>query len=245
MTLTENVQPSYILISAAGRLAQSMGLHQRQGQNLVPPLQAERQQHIFWVIYILEKGLSFRSGRPSMLNDDDIAICFPHTQIKGVESAPKSAEQITFRSLAQLAFFESRIYQNIYSDKARLLPEPQRQSRINSLDNELRKWKQLLPAAVRPGQTIPAPSHHAMNAMRIYILHLAYYHCLVILHHSPTLIEPLGCGENPMLDRSPEQASMEYYRSHSMFVCLAAARAMLRLLKSIVSQRDHLNGLLW
>ncbi|CAI7612364.1 unnamed protein product [Penicillium glandicola] len=57
----------YMLSSCATRLAQAKGLHRQPAQSWNLP-QAEQQLRIrlFWTLYILEKHISHRSGRPSV-----------------------------------------------------------------------------------------------------------------------------------------------------------------------------------
>ncbi|KAF7941637.1 uncharacterized protein EAE97_006474 [Botrytis byssoidea] len=73
---------AYMLVSCATRLAQAKGLHRQPAQSWNLPL--AKQQHrvrLFWTLYILEKHISYRSGRPSIIEDDDISCPFPSTQL--------------------------------------------------------------------------------------------------------------------------------------------------------------------
>ncbi|KAL5356329.1 fungal-specific transcription factor domain-containing protein [Aspergillus floccosus] len=68
----------YILCSTAARLAHSLALNRH-----VPPQwnMSEREQReryrLFWVIYCLDKSIALRSGRPPVIQDEDISCPFP------------------------------------------------------------------------------------------------------------------------------------------------------------------------
>ena len=218
-----------------------MGLHQRLEESTVGTEAAERRRNIFWILYILEKGICFRCGRPSMFNDDDIAVRLPLAQTNATDSNATISCRLIFGSLAQLAFFESRVYHYIYSEKAKTLPQLERQRRANLLDNELRKWKELLPAAIRPLRKTSPDGY----TTRLCMLHLTYYHCLIVLHQSPIAAGPSDRLQGQNQDESQGQTSSNYYYSHSNFICLSAARAMLQLLKSVLFSQSRLEGLLW
>jgi len=59
------------LVSAAGGICQTLGWHQ-----FVPNSDSttDRKISLFWLTYLLDKGLSLRLGRPAVIHDDEITL---------------------------------------------------------------------------------------------------------------------------------------------------------------------------
>ncbi|EMT62898.1 hypothetical protein FOC4_g10001095 [Fusarium odoratissimum] len=59
------------LVSGAGGICQTLGWHQ-----LVPNSDSttDRKISLFWLTYLLDKGLSLRLGRPAVIHDDEITL---------------------------------------------------------------------------------------------------------------------------------------------------------------------------
>jgi len=58
----------YTLGSDALRLAYSKGLHRQPGTAWgISPEEVEHRNRLFWVIYLFEKHIAYRSGRPSVI----------------------------------------------------------------------------------------------------------------------------------------------------------------------------------
>ncbi|OAF63243.2 hypothetical protein VC83_00234 [Pseudogymnoascus destructans] len=63
---SEDPHPSYILVGMAARLAQAIGLHRRLDGYGLKARDIEQRRNVFWIVFGLEKGISIRSGRPSV-----------------------------------------------------------------------------------------------------------------------------------------------------------------------------------
>lgn len=59
---TPNPQPSFFLVAAAIRVANSIGLHKRGSGFNLNPVEIEQRKRVFWIGYIMDKELvSFSS----------------------------------------------------------------------------------------------------------------------------------------------------------------------------------------
>ncbi|ODV97788.1 hypothetical protein PACTADRAFT_288 [Pachysolen tannophilus NRRL Y-2460] len=72
-----NAHASYLLISTLIRLAQELGLHRRESYYGLPPMEAKRRLLLWWKCYYLDRESSLRSGKPPVLNDEDISTFSP------------------------------------------------------------------------------------------------------------------------------------------------------------------------
>lgn len=68
----------YMMCANAVRLAQAKGLHRQPSRSLnLPETEITHRNWLFWAIFCLEKQISFRSGRPSAIDDDHISCEIP------------------------------------------------------------------------------------------------------------------------------------------------------------------------
>ena len=229
-TLTENSQPTYVLIANAGRLAHSMGLHQirRQPERFSREVE-QRHQHIFWVIYILEKGICLRCDRPSMIHDDDIGIPLPALPSHDEEAFCDPEGGLVFRALSQLAYLESRTYSHMLSAKARTQSAQDLLRRAKVLNDKLRSWSQSLPTTIK---TNPQHSLGLEQPLHACMLQLAYQHCRIALNQSV-----------PVTHGQEANASPENWLQSA--ICVSAARSMLQPLRDVIYNGNQASGLLW
>ncbi|KEF55737.1 uncharacterized protein A1O9_08487 [Exophiala aquamarina CBS 119918] len=69
----------YILVATAYRLACGQGLHTRPSPSWkLPEGEKSLRQSVFWAIYCLDKQISCRSGRPSIIDDEEINCNLPN-----------------------------------------------------------------------------------------------------------------------------------------------------------------------
>ncbi|KAJ4163188.1 hypothetical protein LMH87_004932 [Akanthomyces muscarius] len=74
---TPNPEPAAMLVAAALRLAQAMNLHRECTSLEITEMQAEKRRRVFWKVYILDKDISLRTGRPFGQDDDDMDLELP------------------------------------------------------------------------------------------------------------------------------------------------------------------------
>ncbi|KEF60683.1 uncharacterized protein A1O9_02244 [Exophiala aquamarina CBS 119918] len=78
------VSLQYIMCSNAMRMACSKGLHRRPPRSWnISSHEVQHRNWIFWSIYCLEKQICTRSGRPSVMDDDEIDCQVPDRALDG------------------------------------------------------------------------------------------------------------------------------------------------------------------
>ncbi|RSL87757.1 hypothetical protein CEP52_015423 [Fusarium oligoseptatum] len=97
----------YMLSTVALRLACSKGLHRQAASSWnMSREEKELRNRIFWAAYCLEKNCAARSGRPSMIDDDQISCSLP--QKDHGEGSSNSQFAITVIKLAQMSSLTSK-----------------------------------------------------------------------------------------------------------------------------------------
>ncbi|KAE8322652.1 hypothetical protein BDV39DRAFT_196558 [Aspergillus sergii] len=143
-------------------------------------------QHIryrtFWVIYFLEKTLSFHHGNTSVIMDSDIGCPVP--------TIPESVfgDYNWLTASAGLARFLSRAYESLYSISATWNTEESYYRKIDTMNSLLERWRQSIPMIFRPGEPFRAQSFHGSCETFIALQTHFYYHnacialCRLTLH---------------------------------------------------------------
>ncbi|KAM3154891.1 hypothetical protein ABEW05_004608 [Botrytis cinerea] len=170
----------YMLTSCATRLAQAKGLHRQPAQSWNLPL-AEQQHRIglFWTLYIIEKHICYRSGRPSIIDDDDISCPFPNSQL-----ANNTSHIDPFIYIVQHAQISSRIAKQLASGKSFRQTHTKTLEVIQELKKELQEWRDTLPQFLQPDA--PTRRHGKrpdnINMYHVMYLRYAYYGSIMAIH---------------------------------------------------------------
>lgn len=237
---TANPQPSFFLISAAARIATTIGMHRRGYSFNLNPIEMEQRRRIFWILYMLDKDMALRAGRPPCINDDDCNVDLPDEDpLDGVGDVPLSngkAKFNLFRSMASFAIIESKVYMQLYSAKASKQSDGELLNTIGDLDRELEEWKDGVPAEFSPDNELSTTSQNKI--IHVVILHFAYYNCLTTIHrmsiHHGYWTSRLsnyalaGLSARPLNPRIFSSAAL----------CVSAARSSINLIKYL-DPRDY------
>ncbi|ENH73494.1 hypothetical protein FOC1_g10008987 [Fusarium oxysporum f. sp. cubense race 1] len=119
------------LVSGAGGICQTLGWHQ-----LVPNSDSttDRKISLFWLTYLLDKGLSLRLGRPAVIHDDEITL---------PERFDKAEVPSGWRDLLTQWIRHSRLvgraYQDLYSPSALRKSTQERGERARNLITALKR----------------------------------------------------------------------------------------------------------
>ena len=89
---------AWTFISNAANLCQTLGYHRYQPSKQIDEHSRTAQARLFWTVYRLEKGLSFRLGRPSTIRDEEITL--------PIDSSDEAL---------RVTKLQSRIYDQLYS----------------------------------------------------------------------------------------------------------------------------------
>ena len=124
---------AWTLCSKASELSQILGYHQ------LPPStrstsneDIDPTQFLFWAIFIIDKILSLRLGRPATIQNWDITT--PMISLHSTRS-PLGA---TISVWIDTARCQGDVYQSLYSPEALAQPDHVRQSRVETLASQLR-----------------------------------------------------------------------------------------------------------
>lgn len=181
---TANPQPSYFLLAAAVRLANSIGMHRRGNWFGLNTAEVEQRRRVFWIMYLLDKELALRSGRPGAINDDDFNVELPEEDpADGVGNIPLRGGKTKvnlFRLLAQFSTIEGKVYMKLYSARASRQTDQEILTTIGELDQELEGWKESVPIDIRPDNEIKMDEGPLV--LHVVMLHFAYYNCLTTIH---------------------------------------------------------------
>ncbi|KAK7421753.1 hypothetical protein QQX98_001967 [Neonectria punicea] len=232
---TPNPQPSFLLISAAMRLAHSIGLHKRGTGFNLNPIEIEQRKRVFWIAYMLDKDLCLRSGRPPAQDDDDMNVelpgADPEDNIGNIPLADGKGKMNLFRVMCEVATIESEVYKRLYSVQATKQSDGDLLSTIGELDQKLEDWKDSIPIDFRPDNEIKAS--HTPLILHVVMVHLTYHNCLTTIHrmaiHHGYWTSRLsnyaiqGLNSKPLNPRVFSSAT----------ICTNAARASVSLLKYV------------
>ena len=212
----------------AARLAQAIGLHRRLDGYGLKERDIEQRRNVFWIVFGLEKGISIRSGRPSVFSDDDIGVELPPKTMHNYKDL-SSADSVlgSYRCVATIALLESRVYTKLYSARSHTKSDLERLKWVGSLDRELQQWRDDLPIEIRPEKPIKCHSKHLMD---VIMIHFAYYNCLVAIHRGSSHHGSWIYSDKPTTVRDAKNIGLSPRVFESSTICLAAARHIIGLL---------------
>ena len=182
----------------------------------VNPVVAESRKRCFWVLYIVEKGISTRLGRPSSIPDDDIDTEYPAEVVDesitaaGIVSNPIfDPEPLPLGDRYAMIINFSKICSQVYRRLYRAQVVECRSGgnlalAICDLDAELNNWRDKLPFKLWPStqfyefmrkylseRTKDTSLHGICSDAHKYVpivAHLMYFNCICAIHR-PSLIE--------------------------------------------------------
>ena len=163
-------------------------------------------RRVFWQIYIYDKNLSLRLGKPSAIPDFDLDL--QHIPIsEDIRRAPWDNALVECSKFAHL---QGCIYDRLYSSGARKLNDIERQDVIHDLSTRLSRWYN--------GWCRIDSSHvfdQALFKNTFDPMHVVYYSAMTLLYRGATTARaPLDispcCFETA---RRGLQAHLAYYSS--------------------------------
>lgn len=122
---------AWILVSRAAHMCRTLGYHQIHTMKDDMPQTKADKSLLFWCTYMLDKALSLRLGRASVLQDYDISL--PHVT-PDAKAAYPGKEVLTL--WIQHARVLGRIYERLYSPGALRQPEGVRTEQVSLLATE-------------------------------------------------------------------------------------------------------------
>ncbi|OQU99364.1 Fungal specific transcription factor domain-containing protein [Cladophialophora immunda] len=144
----------YMLLSNAVRLAQSKGLHLQANKALqLRDEDAALRNVIWWNLYMYDKHLAYRSGRPSAIDDDDISCPIPTVVIPGHQLNLEF-----FRNTVNHAKISSLVLKRLSTVKAMQQSPEDTLTVVQDLHQELLAWYESLAPCFRSSPPYRAKS---------------------------------------------------------------------------------------
>lgn len=214
--------PCSIVAVSALRQAQAIGLHRNITYVGLSHAEFEQRRNTFWIALLLEQGVSFRQGRPSIIHEDDIGVDFP-------KDTSSNLNTLHLRQMTKLSLLQGRIYNKLYSAKSLTKSTFERIQRIGSLDEELQLWKDSLPIEIRPGHEIPSNSNPQTLAP-IIMMHFSYFNALTILHRVSNHHGPWTRKRDNPFGPEIQEMNLNPRVFAGSAICVSAARSIIGLL---------------
>ncbi|KAG5729998.1 Transcriptional activator protein acu-15 [Termitomyces sp. T112] len=227
---------AWILLGQAVRTGQDLGLHRSPRRLLITPVEKETRRKIWWGVYTLDRMLALALGRPLGINDSDCDVEQPVevdddylSEYFGGATMPQRQPSLMTGVVALNHLYEigGRVLRQVYAlDNCRDQLEPEKkaelQRTVESLDNELTKWCEDLPAVFKSqSQTDQQVSLGA-------VLCSHYYSILTTLHRNLL----------PVKRDQPQPVTAK-----STIKAVSSARSCIRLapnMKHVVPSSHHL-----
>lgn len=136
---------AWLLTERAANMCRTLGLHQEHTLRGDTPGLRRTKALVFWSAYMLDKGLSLRLGRASVLQDYDIGVpsVLERTALGGGDGEDRGGVAGSGHSTAILGLWikhaevQGRIYQRLYSPGALRQAEPTRAAQVRAVVADL------------------------------------------------------------------------------------------------------------
>lgn len=179
---TPNPEPAAMLVAAALRLAQAMNLHRECSSLGLTESQAEKRRRVFWKVYILDKDISLRTGRPFGQDDDDMDVRLPSN------TSLEAGNLDLFNCRIGLALVQGQVYKQLYSVRAERQTATQRAIAAQELSSLLSYWKSSAQLELPEDSATISGIQLSGEMIHKVVLRLTYMHCLAMIdrHLPPT-----------------------------------------------------------
>ncbi|KIW84902.1 hypothetical protein Z517_00290 [Fonsecaea pedrosoi CBS 271.37] len=175
------VSLQYTLCTDALRLACSKGLHRQPSHSWkIPPHEVRHRNWIFWSIYCLEKQICTRSGRPSIMDDDEISCQVPQTVPSGLPS-----DTLYCHTLIKMMQLASTARKQLSSARALRQTTDQLFQAVHNLREELAEFKNSVQQHICLDDAIDVARLPAGMTLRQAQSLQSHYFCLVLDINTP------------------------------------------------------------
>ncbi|EKG14886.1 hypothetical protein MPH_07926 [Macrophomina phaseolina MS6] len=182
---------TWYLVGSAIRLAVGMGLHTAPNDitRLLPLDVQEYRKRLFWSLYMMDRVVSISLGRPFGIRDDDVEVSF-FTEVDDENILPdrilpqpplKASEMAVPLHILALRRIAGEIFEQVYSNKNRLLPPADRDEILRGLHAKLVEWRRTMPFPLPQARILQVP--HTSTAW----YDLNYYTHLIMLYRPSPL----------------------------------------------------------
>lgn len=212
-----------VLIAAAVRLAQSMGLHRNIQDPSLTEAQMEQRRRVFWVAYFLDRDISIMMGAPFAQDDEDMDVELPKGTISELPLGGSGLRTINFfNSRIGLAVIQGQIYKRLYSVQATRQSAEQRSNTAQELNTILAFWRSGVPIDFEDYPMTPLQAPLTAEFLHMLILRFTYVNCLVMIDRQMLPAEQL-----PAYATLDMQGSVNSAES----LCIIESRKAVRLIQ--------------
>ena len=222
-----DVEASYMAIGVAARLSLVLGLHRKVDGPDPAVCEIQERHNIFWALYVFDKIISLRLGRPPTISDREIEIDEP-ASCKSLAHHNTTNASLYFHNLIKLSKIEGEIYSELYSPRCSSSNSwAERIAKVDRLNKRIIEWRDSLPdGIIQPGQPLNCSTHLIPSAV---LLHCEYYNCLSTLHR-------LSSYRGTMITSNELHHKLNTVNlaiTSSRIVCIDAARDTARVMGSL------------
>jgi hypothetical protein len=222
-----DVEASYTALGAAARLSIVLGLHRKIDDPQLSECEIEERRNVFWVLYVFDKMMSLRLGRPPTIDDREIEIDEPRA-CEPLSHPDTPDASLYFGNFVKLSNIEGEIYNALYSARCPSSNSwKERVATVDRLNKKVVDWRDSLPdGIIQPGQPLNCNVHLVPSAV---LLHSEYYNCLSTLHRLSSYRGTIIASDESHHRVSPDDPAV----SSSRTVCIGAARDTARIMGSL------------
>ncbi|KAH0421213.1 nadh oxidase [Colletotrichum camelliae] len=180
---TKDPKPASVLIGTAVRLAHRMHLHDKESLQYFSPEVARQRARLFWITYIMDKEISLKSKTPSFQLDVDIDLPLPERNPEdgaGIMFARNGSKFNYFRARVELSHIAGKVYDQLYSTRARKVSPQDRQLRVTRLEEMLENWRRNLPPEFQIDSALQCLD--SLPIVHMSLLYHGYFTAMVMTH---------------------------------------------------------------
>lgn len=192
-------------------------------------------RNIFWLVYIMDKELSLRTGQPPCLQDEHCDTTPPPTytrrifsQMIGFGAGTDFDTVHPFPGSPWLSIIKSKAYSALYSARALRKTDAEILRDIRELDDDLECWRLSVPLPYRPTVAFArATLPEDVLAMPSMMLHLDYNHCVAAIHQATSRCQAWTSGNQDEMEGVGSSLELSIEASRSSLVYLQMASHLL------------------
>lgn len=173
-----------LLLSAAVRVSQSIGLHRKGGPSIsLDGTDKWSRSQAFWIAYTLDIEMSLYCGLPPLHSDEDIEINPPEEALlngdKTNDLQRDSRCANVFATRVQLAIIQSRVRRELFAAKSLDQAPNELLGIVSELDFVLENWRSR--NAVELWTKAAATTKTALLDRPVVVLYLTYHNCVSMI----------------------------------------------------------------
>ncbi|OHF01507.1 fungal specific transcription factor domain-containing protein [Colletotrichum orchidophilum] len=180
---TKDPKPASVLIGTAIRLAHRMHLHDKESLQYFPAAVGRQRSRLFWMAYCMDKDISLKAKTPSFQLDADIDLPLPELDPDdgaGIMAASNGSKFNFFRARVELSHIAGKVYDLLYSTRARKVAKGEAQLRVTRLGEMVDTWRRNVPSEFQLESLLE--NVEPLPAVHLSLLYHNYFVITVMTH---------------------------------------------------------------